>query len=375
MNGLLVTGLTAGYGGQPVLRGLHLRVESGQLAAVLGPSGCGKTTLLRVLAGFHQVGGGTIALGETVVAGPGVHVPPERRRVGVVPQEGALFPHLSVGANVAFGLSRERRKAGRVAEMLELVGLGGYQQRMPHELSGGQQQRVALARALAPAPSVVLLDEPFSALDAGLRAEVRADVRAALRATGATAVLVTHDQEEALGMADLVAVLRDGVIAQVGTAQQVYEEPVDLEVALFVGEAVLLDASGAADGATGPLGTVPLATANGSAGSRGAGVAVLRPEQLVLTADADGRGRAVVRDVVFHGHDATVLIDTLELPGESPILSDGGQLRARVQGQLHLRPGDRVRIDVHGAARYFPSQPQAPDGVQVSTAKRSEVRR
>ncbi|MGH3518727.1 MAG: ABC transporter ATP-binding protein, partial [Haloechinothrix sp.] len=171
MTGVVITDLTAGYGGEPVLHGVNLRVSSGQLAAVLGPSGCGKTTLLRALAGFHEISAGGIVLGETTVAGNGVHIPPERRRVGMVPQEGALFPHLSVGANVAFGLSRGHRKSGRVAEMLELVGLGGYQNRMPHELSGGQQQRVALARALAPEPSVVLLDEPFSALDAGSRAE------------------------------------------------------------------------------------------------------------------------------------------------------------------------------------------------------------
>lgn len=350
MTELVVRELRAAYGDQEVLHGVDLLVESGSLAAVLGPSGCGKTTLLRVLAGFHRAAGGQISLGGTVVAGPGSHVPPERRRVGVVPQEGALFPHLSVGSNVAFGLSRDERRPARVEEMLELVGLRGYAKRMPHELSGGQQQRVALARALAPAPRVVLLDEPFSALDAGLRAEVRADVRAALRATGATAVLVTHDQEEALGIADRVAVLREGQIAQVGTAQQLYFEPSDLEVALFVGEAVLIDLG---------TGNSP-SWLNGLAASGSGGVAVIRPEQLRLSLPAsDEEPHAVVRDVVFHGHDATVLVDPIG-GGDGGVLSDDGVLRVRIQGRLHVGPGDAVRIGVEGEPRVFAREDVVP---------------
>jgi iron(III) transport system ATP-binding protein len=343
MTALRIEGLVAGYAGMPVLGGLDLTVDGGQLAAVLGPSGCGKTTLLRVIAGFHEASAGRVVLGDVTVVGPGVNVPPERRRVGVVPQEGALFPHLSVGANVGFGLSRQRKRSGRVEELLELVGLGGYATRMPHELSGGQQQRVALARALAPEPELVLLDEPFSALDAGLRAEVRADVRAALRATGATAVLVTHDQEEALGISDLVAVMRNGSIAQVGTAQQVYAEPADLDVALFVGEAVVLPVDATDGAASTPLGTLGLVSGNG--GAHGSGVAVLRPEQLHLVAAGDARADAVVHDVVFHGHDATVLLD--------PVADLGGQIRARVQGRVPVRAGEAVRITVDGAARFF----------------------
>ncbi|MQA61587.1 MAG: ATP-binding cassette domain-containing protein [Actinophytocola sp.] len=349
MTELIVTGLAAGYRDTPVLRELDLRVAAGELAAVLGPSGCGKTTLLRVLAGFHQASKGQVLLGGAAVVGDGMHVPPEQRRVGVVPQEGALFPHLSVGANVAFGLPRKRRGSGRVDEMLELVGLRGYAKRMPHELSGGQQQRVALARALAPEPQVVLLDEPFSALDAGLRAEVRADVRDALHATGATAVLVTHDQEEALGMADTVAVMRDGAIAQVGTAQQVYTEPADLAVALFVGEAVLFEVDAVDGVASSALGQLSLVTVDDAAS--GVGVAVARPEQLHLTAAPDDAAHAVVRDVVFHGHDATVMLAPLVATGA---LSDGGRLRARVQGHVPVRKGERVRIDVDGPVRFFP---------------------
>ncbi|MDV6011568.1 ABC transporter ATP-binding protein [Haloechinothrix sp. LS1_15] len=359
MTDLVITELSAGYDGHTVLHDLDLRVESGQLAAVLGPSGCGKTTLLRVIAGFHRATTGTVALGDRVVAGAGRHVPPERRRVGVVPQEGALFPHLSVGANVAFGLGSPRRHRDRVAEVLELVGLRGYQKRMPQELSGGQQQRVALARALAPEPAVVLLDEPFSALDAGLRAEVRGDVREVLHASGATAVLVTHDQEEALSMADRVAVLRDGTIAQSGTAQQVYAEPEDLAVALFVGEAVLLDATAAGGAATSWLGTLPIAERH-EGNPDGSGVAVVRPEQLRLTVTADGASadaQAVVGDVIFHGHDATVLLDPVHDGRAAPVLSDKGRIRARVQGAAHVRRGDKVRIDVDGVARFFPTRP------------------
>ena len=238
---LVVAGLAKAFGRTEVLRGLDLEVPAGSLTAVLGPSGCGKTTLLRILAGFERPDAGSVRAGGRELAGPGVEVAAERRRIGLVPQEGALFPHLSVAANVGFGLPR-RQRAARVAELLELLGLAGLEQRHPHQLSGGQQQRVALARALAPAPEVILLDEPFDALDAGLRAQVRAEVRAALRETDTTGMLVTHDQEEALSLADQVAVLRDGRIVQSGPPRELYAEPIDLEVALFVGDAVVLEA-------------------------------------------------------------------------------------------------------------------------------------
>ncbi|WP_460370832.1 ABC transporter ATP-binding protein, partial [Actinocorallia lasiicapitis] len=174
MTEVQIRGLVKGYGpGSTVLDGLDLTVPAGSLAAVLGPSGCGKTTLLRIIAGFLRADGGTVTVGGRLLDGPGTHLPPEHRRIGILPQEGALFPHLDVARNVAFGLTDRRARAARTEEMLELVGLAGYGRRMPHELSGGQQQRVALARALAPAPALVLLDEPFNALDSALRAGVR----------------------------------------------------------------------------------------------------------------------------------------------------------------------------------------------------------
>ena len=244
MSSLTVTDLTKSFTATPVLTGVDLHVPSGSLTALLGPSGCGKTTLLRLIAGFDDPDAGTVALGDRVVAGAGRSVPARRRGIGFVPQEGGLFPHLSVAANISFGLPRrQRRDGGRVRELLALVGLGAeLADRSPHQLSGGQQQRVALARALAPEPSLVLLDEPFSSLDAALREETRLAVADALRATGATAVLVTHDQAEALSMADQVAVLRGGRLVQLTDPRTLYRHPRDLDVATFVGEAVVLDA-------------------------------------------------------------------------------------------------------------------------------------
>ncbi|PAZ14082.1 ABC transporter ATP-binding protein [Streptomyces sp. SA15] len=349
MNALHVEGLTKSYGaGEPVLRGLELTVPAGALAAVLGPSGCGKTTMLRIVAGFLRADAGTVRLGDRILNGPGVHVPPERRRIGIVPQEGALFPHLSVARNVAFGLTGtdrpERRR--RTDDMLELVGLAGYGDRMPHELSGGQQQRVALARALAPRPGLVLLDEPFNALDSALRAGVRADVRAALRATGATAVLVTHDQQEALSTADLVAVVRDGRVAQCATPQDLYRHPADPWIAGFVGDAVLLPGTVDADGtAVTALGAVPLATP--PEGVR-TGTVLLRPEQLRLTdTDADGSVRGTVTDVSYYGHDAMV---TVAVEGhDTPV-------GIRVAGPLSVRPGEETGVRVVGeAGLHFPA--------------------
>ena len=244
MTQLAVAGLDKRFGAHQVLAGLDLDVPAGSLTAILGPSGSGKTTLLRILAGFEHADAGMVRIGSAVADGPGVFLPPERRRIGYVPQEGSLFPHLTVAANVAFGLSRRKlgraRRGQRSAELLEAVGLAGLDRRYPHQLSGGQQQRVALARALAIAPEVVLLDEPFASLDAHLRASVRADVQQLLKESGTTTVLVTHDQDEALSTADRVAVLRDGTIAQCAAPQELYCRPVDADMARFVGEANLI---------------------------------------------------------------------------------------------------------------------------------------
>jgi len=319
---LILTGVHKRFGAVKALDGIDLSVHTGHLVAVLGPSGCGKTTLLRCVAGFD-----TVDAGRITVAGRDVtSIAPQRRRIAVVPQEGALFPHLSVWHNVAYGLDRAARSRGRVEETLALVGLEGYGSRMPHQLSGGQQQRVAVARALAPRPPVVLLDEPFSALDAALRVELRRDIRAALQADGATALLVTHDQGEALSIADEIAVMREGGIVQSGPPTSVYAAPRDAWVAGFVGEAVWLPAGH------------PLLHGIAVSG-RGTRI-LLRPEQIELTGGAD----AVVIRTDFHGHDAVIGVR----------LPEGTELAARILGTgIIPRIGEPVGLRVTGPAHAF----------------------
>ncbi|MGY1755039.1 ABC transporter ATP-binding protein [Blastococcus sp. SYSU D01042] len=346
MSSLTVTGLTKSYvAGVRVLDGVDLHVPGGSFTALLGPSGCGKTTLLRLIAGFDDPDAGTVALGDRLVAGgPGRAVAARRRGIGFVPQEGGLFPHLTVAANISFGLPRrQRREGGRVRELLDLVGLdASLADRSPHQLSGGQQQRVALARALAPAPSLVLLDEPFSSLDATLREETRLAVSAALDATGATAVLVTHDQAEALSMADQVAVLRHGRLVQLTDPRTLYRSPQDLDVATFVGEAVVLDAEVRAGTAHCALGAVPVDGSHADGRAR----VLLRPEQLRLSAPATAPDAVVARigGVDFFGHDARI---RLVLPG-------AGTVSARLVGADLPSTGEEVAVTVIGSAQAFP---------------------
>jgi iron(III) transport system ATP-binding protein len=339
---LSVVGLTKAFGRSPVLTGLDLEVRAGSLTAVLGPSGCGKTTLLRLLGGFEHVDRGSIRLGDRQLADLDTHVAPERREIGFVPQEGALFPHLDVAANVGFGLPRSQRRGGRVEELLALVDLEGLERRFPHQLSGGQQQRVALARALAPEPGLILLDEPFDALDAGLRAQVRGEVREALRAAGTTALLVTHDQEEALSLADTVAVMRGGRIVQVADPQTLYRDPVDAEVAAFLGEAVLLHGRQRGSVVETFLGRLRI---RGAAIGDGRRVTVmLRPEQILCREPGAGRGGPFGRvlSTAFYGHDATARI---VLEG-----ADRREVVARAAGHLLPEVGERVAIEIEGTA-------------------------
>jgi iron(III) transport system ATP-binding protein len=362
MSILSVRGVHVSYPGTHVLQGLDLEVAGGTIAAVLGPSGCGKTTLLRAIAGFEPVTEGTIHLGGDLVAGPGCHVAPERRNVGIVPQEGALFPHLSVARNVGFGLSGPRReRRDRVHEVLELVGLPDLADRRPSELSGGQQQRVALARALAPRPRLVLLDEPFSALDAGLRASVRAQVREVLTAAGATALLVTHDQDEALSLADQVAVMVDGRVGQSDSPQRVYADPADVRVARILGEVLMLPAHAANGRASTVLGE--LAVRDRDRHASGDGTAMLRPEQVLLqplqpseehdmavppanaTPPGAPRTAGTVTQVTYYGHDSTALVR----------LDAGVEVTCRSQAP-HL-VGQRVLVSVVGAVGFSGSRP------------------
>jgi len=242
---LEVNEVSVAYGDTTVVRDVSFVLEPGAIGCLLGPSGCGKTTLLRAIAGFEPVARGEILLHGEAVARPGLTLPPERRRIGMVFQDFALFPHLSVAGNVGFGLRGARAKARRtrVAELLELVGLGDAAKQYPHELSGGMQQRVALARAMAPRPGILLLDEPFSSMDAELREQLAREVRDVLKREGVTAVLVTHDQLEAFAMADIIGVLGHGRVHQWGTGFGLYHEPADRFVADFIGQGVLLPAT------------------------------------------------------------------------------------------------------------------------------------
>lgn len=344
---LQVSDLVVGYGGPAVVRGATLDVHGGELLAVLGASGSGKTTLLRAIAGYLRPTSGSIAVAGDVVADANTWVPPEKRHIGVVPQDGALFPHLDVAANVAFGLPRsQRRNSTRVEDLLDMVGLAGMGSARVHELSGGQQQRVALARALAPEPALLLLDEPFSALDAGLRVEVRTEVRTLLRDVGTATVLVTHDQEEALSLADRVAVMTNGIIEQVDAPWNIYESPVSLGVARFIGDLVELPTSEISDqSARTALGWIPF---TGSIDEQRTGVAVLRPEQLVLVADRPvndgGAGTpGVVESIRYHGHDSLTTVR----------LHDGSAVQVRAAGGAGVVAGDPVRVIVTGPARLF----------------------
>ena len=343
------------FGSTPVLVDVDLTVEDGSLTAILGESGSGKTTMLRLIAGFERLDGGSVSIGGRVVDDAHRSVHPQQRGVGYVPQEGALFPHLTVRRNIAFGMERNDR--GRIEELLDLVGLSGFGRRYPHQLSGGQQQRVALARALAIEPRVVLLDEPFSSLDAAMRVDLRRDVVDILARTHTTTVLVTHDQDEAMALADRIAVLRTGHVVACESPRQLYTDPPDLEAATYVGEANVLDAraeGGRLVGALGPVASLgPLPAGDGPLRM------VLRPEQLVLHTEArDGAVTGTVADVQYHGHDALV---TVAVPDEGPAAGvdgpSGGPLRvtARVPGDQRLEPGGTVWVEVRGPARAWPA--------------------
>lgn len=329
------------FGPTAVLHNIDLVVPDGSTTAVLGASGSGKTTLLRLIAGFDQVDSGQVTIAGQVLDDGRQFVRAQHRAVGYVPQDGALFPHLTVAGNIGFGVARPERS--RVNDLIELVGLNGLARRYPHQLSGGQQQRVALARALATRPRVVLLDEPFSSLDASLRAEVRRDVARVLAETATTTVLVTHDQDEALEMADQIAVLRLGHVVACADPRALYHDPPDVTAATAIGEANILVAQVDEDWASCVLGTVALHGGGCRPTDGGPGRLLLRPEQLILHLDVrDGAVRATVKDSQYHGHD--MLVDVVV--GQQALL-------ARVAGDLQLTPGQPVWIEVRGAGRMW----------------------
>ena len=328
---ITVTDVDKTFGEHQVLHDVSLEVAAGETVALLGPSGCGKTTLLRIITGLERPDRGTIRIGDQTVVGHGKPVPPERRRIGMVFQDWALFPHMSVGANIGYGLSKEERSTGRIEQSLALVGLGGLADRMPGTLSGGQQQRVALARALAPRPRAILLDEPFSNLDTTLRVQVRSEVHQLLAELGITTVFVTHDQDEAFVLGDRVAVMHEGVIEQLASPGEVYRTPTTRWVADFVGDANFLPGHADGDHAVTAFGTVTLARPQS-----GPIDVMVRPEDLLLV---DGND-ATVELIEYYGHDHVVLLRS----------RDGQRIQSRGTGAPRVDRGQSVGLRCEGAA-------------------------
>jgi iron(III) transport system ATP-binding protein len=334
------------FGETDVLREVSIDVSPGEIVALLGPSGCGKTTLLRSIAGLEHLDGGTISIAGVSVSAPGLHVRPEQRHIGMVFQDWALFPHLTVGQNVGYGLSRDERRGDRIERSLELVGLRGLADRLPGTLSGGQQQRVALARALAPQPTALLLDEPFSNLDTSLRVQVRSEVHRLLSDLGVTTVFVTHDQEEAFVLGDRVAVMHDGRIRQLERPDVIYKNPASPWIASFVGEANLIRAEAAGGHASSAIGPIELHES-----CSGPVEVLVRPEQVVLVGIDESSelseqgGTATVQLVEYYGHDHVSIV----------VLDDGTTLRSRASGAPPFRRGQRVAVS--SSARSAPAFP------------------
>jgi len=351
-------GVSRSFGRVRAVADLNFAIEAGEFFSILGPSGCGKTTTLRLIAGLERPDRGAIIIGDDVVAGGGCWISPERRGVGIVFQDYALFPHLTVGKNVAFGLKGWSRQAMRLhtAELLALVGLDGLEARYPHELSGGQSQRVALARSLAPAPRVMVLDEPFSNLDADLREELRTQTRRILKERGTTTILVTHDQEEAFALSDRVGVLDRGCLQQVGTPPDVYHRPATRFVADFVGKADFVPGEVGAGEVTAAIGTFSLVGSNWEPGRLVE--LMIRPDDVDFVVDPDGPAR--ISGVHFLG--ASVLYE-LTLP-------DGLKIHSLKSSTRTVPIGTRVRMKIDAAhVIVFPrestcGQPAAPEVCQ-----------
>lgn len=344
MTSLSVSHLFVNFGDREVISDLSLDLAEGEIASLLGPSGCGKTTLLRAIAGLIQPSAGTIRFGSQLVGVSSVVLPPSKRKTGYVPQQGALFPHLSVAKNISFGLAREQYSRIEIsqiaAEMISLIGMSGLEDRMPYQLSGGQQMRVALARALAMKPKLILLDEPFAALDAAFRDELRTEVIGLLRSLGSTALLVTHDREEALVSSDRVILMRGGQVAQSGTPEEVYEAPNSAETAASTGDVLTLPALKSA------LGVIdyPLSLSKNSSADGQSGYVVIRPEEIRVSQEVGNGQEGVLKHIDYYGHDAMLTID---------ITRSSTMIRARVAGPAEFTVGQKVYLEHVGPIRYF----------------------
>ena len=343
MSALEVVDLQVLLGNKVILDDLSLSLAEGQIAALLGPSGCGKTTLLRAIAGLIRPSEGQIRFGKALVSFSSVHLPPHKRKIGYVPQEGALFPHLNIEDNIAFGIDRATFTKQQIhqitKEMLALTGMEGFGQRMPHRLSGGQQTRVALARALAIKPAIVLLDEPFSALDAQLRSELRADVINLLRSQNTTAILVTHDREEGLVSADVIALMREGKIVQQGSPEQVYSSPISATSAISTGDTLVLKAFQLADD------TIDYALNPHKSGAQSvtAGHIVIRPEEIKLHRRLSANSiNGRIAKIDYYGHDAMIGINLAQ-----------EYLQVRIPGPFDFAVGEQVALEHVGPLRFF----------------------
>lgn len=344
MTSLEISHLRVSFDKKVILNDLSLSLAEGQIAALLGPSGCGKTTLLRAIAGLLRPSDGTIRFGKQLVSLSSLVLPSHKRKIGYVPQEGALFPHLSIADNIAFGLDRSVFTKDQIRQitkdMLTLISMSGFDNRMPNQLSGGQQTRVALARALAIKPAIVLLDEPFSALDAQLRSDLRADVIDLLRAHNTTAILVTHDREEALVSADIVALMREGKIIQQGSPEQVYSAPITPAIAISTGDALVLKAAKLSDGTINYV----LKTQNSTAQPVESGQIVIRPEEIKMHhnfSEDSVNGR--IAKIDYYGHDAMIGIEV-----------GNEYLQVRIPGPFDFSIGEQVALEHIGPLRFFP---------------------
>nr|WP_295770579.1 ABC transporter ATP-binding protein [Rhodoferax sp.] len=357
---LKLSGIDKSYGNAQVLHSIDLQVTAGSRTAIVGPSGSGKTTLLRIIAGFEAPNAGSLTLGGSVLADGSHAVPAHQRGIGFVPQEGALFPHLNVADNIGFGLLRNASdRQARIHELMDMVALDPALLRArPHEISGGQQQRVALARALALRPKLILLDEPFSALDTGLRVATRKAVAELLGRAGITTILVTHDQAEALSFADTVAVMRAGRLVQVGAAKEVYQRPVDADTAAFLGDAIILPASVANGRAHCELGHITVDDTL----LTGPQHIVLRPEQLSIVVESSQRGadtglatsHGVVTHLDFLGSTCDLQITVAAAGASLPVALGAAQSERSISVNVPTNPdigvGSQVRITVTGSA-------------------------
>ncbi len=342
MSAISIQGLSAGYCDEAVINDITFELAEKQLLAILGPSGSGKSTLLKTIAGFLTPMTGSITLEGVLVSSATSRIPPEKRNIGLVPQDGSLFPHLDVSANIGFGIRRNPNARARVDELLEIIGMTEFAHTRPQELSGGQQQRVALARALAPKPKLILLDEPFTALDTSLRAQMRDDIRSILTLTSTTAIMVTHDQEEALATADQLAIMQCGHIIAYGVPLTLYNNPKSIAVAQLLGEINVIPAVVESDNTVRTDFGVNLTKNSGELNPGESGTFILRPEAIFI--EENQSPNATIIDSLFHGHDSLISVR----------MDSGIVIKLREPTHVTRTPGARCSVSATRPGMFLP---------------------